>query len=299
MRCDAMGSSLVIEPRHPWRSEVAQSGGWDDEAVPSDQVALFGKLDHRGLVVFAGLHDQHQFRRDPVLGDHQVVLIECDIVGLAGGLVDLAPVAAHVALHIGQGIDETSAGQPMHLLAQLQRGRCEQGLLVRRGPLERIGEHGVSRSVNSRWSVLSLWVSPLTTSTRPVLERTTPEIAPAARARARCQWDKARAGGRSDCCAAPRCVSSDGQRPCSRPTSSANCSGSIVTRKKCSGSAGLAGTMYGRNGQTLGSSPGSTSPSPTCSSRLRTALTPSGACSRCRTLRPKITTCLNCVSTAR
>ena len=79
-----------------------------------------------------------------------------------------------------------------------------------------------SRSVNSRWSVLSLWVSPLTTSTRPVLERTTPEIAPAARARARCQWDKARAGGRSDCCAAPRCVSCDGQRPCSRPTSSAS-----------------------------------------------------------------------------
>jgi len=42
--------------------------------------------------------------------------------------------------------------------------------------------------------------------------------------------DKARAGGRSDCCAAPRWVSSAGQSPCSRPTSSANCSGSIVTR---------------------------------------------------------------------
>src|SRR3546814_3911432 len=55
-----------------------------------------------------------------------------------------------------------------------------------------------SRSVYSVWSVFSLWVSPLTTSTRPVLDVTTPEIAPAARARARCQCDKARAGGRSD-----------------------------------------------------------------------------------------------------
>src|SRR3989344_1670919 len=96
-----------------------------------------------------------------------------------------------------------------------------------------------SRSVNSRWSVLSLWVSPLTTSTRPALERTTPEIAPAARARARCQWDKARAGGRSDCCDAPRSVSSDGQSPLSCPTSSANCSGSILPRKKPSARQGL------------------------------------------------------------
>ena len=64
-----------------------------------------------------------------------------------------------------------------------------------------------SRSVYSVLADFPLWVSPLTTIVRPAGEVTTPEIAPAASARARCQRDKARAGGRRDCRAVPRCVS--------------------------------------------------------------------------------------------
>src|SRR5690554_6575348 len=54
----------------------------------------------------------------------------------------------------------------------------------------RIRVSAIEPSSRSWYSVVkdfSLWVSPLTTSTLPVLEVTTPEIAPAARARARCQ----------------------------------------------------------------------------------------------------------------
>ena len=87
----------------------------------------------------------------------------------------------------------------------------------------------------------------------PVLDFTTPEIAPAARARARCQCDKARAGGRAAIAAAPRCVSSAGQSPCSRPDFIGELLGLHRHAMKCSGSAGLAG-RYGRNGHSGGSS---------------------------------------------
>src|SRR3546814_1348029 len=53
-----------------------------------------------------------------------------------------------------------------------------------------------SRSRYSTAEDFCLNVSPLTARVRPVGDCTTPEIAPAARASARCHWDKARAGAR-------------------------------------------------------------------------------------------------------
>ena len=87
-----------------------------------------------------------------------------------------------------------------------------------------------SRSVNSVLATLSLWVLPLTTRQRPLGAVTTPEIAPAASDRARCQEESRRTGGRGAWPVFPNTLPASGQSPCSFPTSSASCSASSDTR---------------------------------------------------------------------